>query len=127
MKFDFEEIRCFKNEEVHEVLERLSNEKQFMKVLSTVYPLLPKDLIRQRLLSYQSNYDFQTDMVYPFLQYLEANMTKGVKLQGLDQIDKSKAYLYISNHRDIILDSALLCEKLIENKMDTVEIGRAHV
>ncbi len=123
MSYDFEEIRCFKNEEVHEVLERLMNEKQFMKVLSTVYPLLPKEIIKQRLSGFQSNYAFQKEMVYPFLQYLEANMTKGIKLQGIENINPSKSYLYISNHRDIILDSAFLCGKLIEQNMDTVEIA----
>jgi Acyltransferase. len=123
MEFDFEEIRCFNNEEVHGVLERLSGEKQFMKVLSTIYPLLPKEIIKQRLMSYHSNYAFQKEMVYPFLQYLEANMTKGIDLNGLNKIDASKAYLYISNHRDIILDSAFLCGKFIEKNMDTVEIA----
>jgi hypothetical protein len=58
---DFEEIRCYRDEEVHEVLSRLIEEKQFMKVLSTVYPLLPKEVIKQRLLSFHANYDFQTD------------------------------------------------------------------
>ncbi len=123
MKYDFEEIRCYHDEEVHEVLSRLIEEKQFMKVLSTVYPLLPKEVIKQRLLSFHDKYSFQTDMVYPFLQYLEANMTKGITLKGLEKTDKSKPYLYISNHRDIILDSALLCSKLIEQKMNTVEIA----
>lgn len=123
MEFNFDEIRCFNNEEVHDVLERLTNEKQFMKVLSTIYPLMPKEVIKQRLLSFHSNYAFQKDMVYPFLQYLEANMTKGIDLNGLDKIDRLKPYLYISNHRDIILDSAFLCGKLIEKEMDTVEIA----
>jgi hypothetical protein len=123
MAYDFEEIRCYKNEEVHEALERLSDEKQFMKVLSTIYPLLPKEVIKQRLLSFHSNFNFQKELVYPFLKYLEANMTKGIKLNGVEKIDKSKPYLYISNHRDIILDSALLCAKLIEENMDTVEIA----
>ena len=123
MEFDFEEIRCYKNEEVHEVLERLCNEKQFMKVLSTIYPLLPKDVIKQRLMTFQSNYAFQKAMVYPFLQYLEANMTKGIKLNGLEKIDVSTSYLYKSNHRDIILDSAFLCGKFIEKDMDTVQIA----
>jgi len=123
MEFNFDEIRCFNNEEVHDVLERLSNEKQFMKVLSTIYPLLPKEVIKQRLMSFHSNYSFQKEMVYPFLQYLEANMTKGIDLNGLNKIDQSKPYLYISNHRDIILDSAFLCGKLIEKEMDTVEVA----
>jgi hypothetical protein len=123
METNFDEIRCYNSDEVHEVLERLTNEKQFMKVMSTIYPLLPKEVIKQRLMSFHSNYAFQKDMVYPFLKYLEANMTTGIKLVGLDRINKSDAYLYISNHRDIILDSALLCDKLIENEMDTVEIA----
>jgi len=123
MEFDFEEIRCYANQEVHEVLTRLSGEKQFMKVLSTIYPLLPKDVIKQRLLSYHTNYDFQKEMVYPFLQYLEANKTKGIDFNGLDKLNPSTSYLYISNHRDIILDSAFLCGKLIERGMDTVEIA----
>lgn len=123
MELDFEEIRCYKNEEVHEVLERLIDEKPFMKLLSTAYPLLPKEVIKQRLMSFQSNYAFQKEMVYPFLQYLEANMTKGIKLNGLEKIGTSKAYLYISNHRDIILDSAFLCGKFIEKGLNTVEIA----
>src|ERR1035437_1707711 len=120
MEYNFDEIRCFNNEEVHDALVRLCDEKQFMKVLSTIYPLLPKEIIKQRLLSYNSNYAFQKEMVYPFLKYLEANMTAGITMNGLEKINKSDAYLYISNHRDIILDSALLCDKLIENEMDTV-------
>jgi len=123
MEYDFEEIRCYRNDEVHAALERLCNEKQFMKVMSTIYPLLPKEVIKQRLMSFQSNYAFQRDMVNPFLQYLEANMTLGIKLNGLEKIDVSTSYLYISNHRDIILDSAFLCGKFIEKKMDTVEIA----
>jgi hypothetical protein len=62
-------------------------------------------------------------MVYPFLQYIEANLTKGIDLKGIEHINKQNPYLYISNHRDIILDSALLCAKLIQNDMDTVEIA----
>jgi len=123
MEYDFEEIRCYRNDEVHAALERLCNEKQFMKVMSTIYPLLPKEVIKQRLMSFQSNYAFQRDMVNPFLQYLEANMTLGIKLNGLEKIDVATSYLYISNHRDIILDSAFLCGKFIEKKMDTVEIA----
>ena len=123
MEYDFEEIRCYRNDEVHAALERLCDEKQFMKVMSTIYPLLPKEVIKQRLMSFQTNYAFQRDMVNPFLQYLEANMTLGIKLNGLEKIDVSTSYLYISNHRDIILDSAFLCGKFIEKKMDTVEIA----
>ena len=123
MNTEFDDIRCYYNNEVHPALTRLSEEKQFMKVLSTIYPLLPKDVIRQRLLSFKSTIEFQTEHIYPFLQYIEANLTKGIELQLPENFDTTKSYLYISNHRDIILDSALLCAKLIEKGMDTVEIA----
>lgn len=120
---DFDTIRCYNNDEIHDALMRLTDEKPFMKVVSTVYPLLPKELIKQRLSSYKSAYEFQVGFIFPFLQDLEANLTKGIDFKGLERIDAQNSYLYISNHRDIILDSAFLCAKLIERKMDTVEIA----
>jgi hypothetical protein len=120
---NFDEIRCYSNDQIPAALERLSNEKPFMKVLSTIYPLMPKEVLKQRLNSFTTNFDFQKNMVYPFLQYIEANLTKGIDLKGIEHINKQSPYLYISNHRDIILDSALLCAKLIQNDMDTVEIA----
>lgn len=46
MNPNFDKIRCYNDEEVHDVLERLCNEKQFMKIMSTVYPFLPKEMIK---------------------------------------------------------------------------------
>ncbi len=123
MEYNFDEIRSYYPEEVPAVMQRLCEEKQFMKVVSTLFPLMPKEQLRQKLLSFKSADDLQKEMVYPFLKYLEANMTTGVELKGIENIDKRKNYLYISNHRDIILDSALLCSKFIEEEMDTVEIA----
>ncbi len=120
---NFDDIRCYNNDEIPAALERLSNEKQFMKVLSTVYPLLPKEAIKQRLTSYKTNIEFQKNMVVPFLKDIEANLTKGLELKGFENIDPSKPYLYISNHRDIILDSAFLCVQLVDKGIDTVEIA----
>ncbi len=123
MNPDFDDIRCYSDSEIPEVLLRLTEEKQFMKVLSTVYPLLPKEVIKQRLISFKSAYEFQKQLVYPFLQYIEANLTKGIGFFTPEKFNLSGNYLYISNHRDIILDSALLGAKLIEKNMDTVEIA----
>ena len=58
MNTEFDEIRCYNNDEIPDALERLSQEKQFMKVLSTIYPLLPKDVIKQRLTGFKTNYDY---------------------------------------------------------------------
>ena len=122
-EYNFDNIRSYNTEEIPAAMERLCSQKPFMKVVSTLFPLMPKEQLKQRLLSFTTSNELQQQMVYPFLQYLEANMTTGIVLHGLENIDRDQKYLYISNHRDIILDSALLCAKLIENKLDTVEIA----
>lgn len=120
---NFDEIRSYNPEEVPAAMQQLTEEKPFMKVVSTLFPLMPKDQLKQKLLSFKNADDLQKEMIYPFLQYLEANMTTGIELKGIENIDVNKKYLYISNHRDIILDSALFCDKLLEKNMDTVEIA----
>ncbi|HRR63151.1 MAG TPA: acyltransferase, partial [Paludibacteraceae bacterium] len=63
MNPNFDKIRCYNDEEVHDVLERLCNEKQFMKIMSTVYPFLPKEMIKKRLLSIHTQLDFQKEII----------------------------------------------------------------
>ncbi|HHT23657.1 MAG TPA: acyltransferase [Bacteroidales bacterium] len=121
--YNFDEIRSYYPEEVPAAMQRLVEEKPFMKVVSTLFPLMPKEQLKQKLLSFKNADDLQKEMIYPFLQYLEANMTTGIRLEGVENIDKEERYLYISNHRDIVLDSALLCYKLLDEKIDTVEIA----
>ena len=122
-EYNFDEIRAYNTDEIPDALERLCSQKPFMKIVSTLFPLMPKEQLKQTILSFKSSNDLQNQMVYPFLQYLEANMTSGILLKGLENIRIEKKYLYISNHRDIILDSAFLCDKFIERKIDTVEIA----
>lgn len=56
-----------------------------MKVVSTLFPLMPKEQLRHKLLSFRNSDDLQKEMVYPFLQYLEANMTTGINLEGVEK------------------------------------------
>jgi Acyltransferase len=120
---EFDDIRCYNDSEVAEALDRLVNEKLFLNMLTYIFPSIQKETLVKQLKSYTSILDFQKGTVNQFLLGLEATLTKGIKMYGLEKIDTSQAQLYISNHRDIILDSAFLCTKLLENNLDTVEIA----
>ncbi len=123
MEYNFDEIRAYNADEIPAAMQRLTSEKAFMNVVSTLFPLIPKENLKERLLQFNHPDDLQKEMIYPFLQYLEANLTTGIELRGVENLEKGRNYLFISNHRDIILDSALLCGKLLENGFDTVEIA----
>ncbi len=123
MELNFDEIRSFRSDEIPGKLEQLSKEEAFLKLVGTLFPMTPKDQLEQKILGFRTTDDIQKEMVYPFLKFIEANMTKGVDLNGLENIDVNQQYLFISNHRDIVLDSAFFAVKLLDNSLETVEIA----
>tara|TARA_B110000967_G_C18814653_1_gene525492 strand:- start:402 stop:1373 length:972 start_codon:yes stop_codon:yes gene_type:complete len=48
--------------------------------------------------------------------------SKGLSISGIERLSPNKVYLFIANHRDILLDSALLQIALVENGLETTEI-----
>ena len=120
---DFDDIRFHSDVEVPEAMRHMLDNKQFINLLSTIFPLMPKDVLKQQLSSVTSIYDFQKRFVYPFLKNMEATKTKGIDFWGIETIDANKSHLYISNHRDITVDAAFLGLLMIENQKNTVAIG----
>jgi len=59
--------------------------------------------------------EFQSRFFGPVVQRIIAGTTDGVSVSGLEHLDKNTSYLFITNHRDIILDSAILNTLLREN------------
>lgn len=123
MKSNFDEIRSYSSDEIPGKIIELSKEAPFMTLVETLFPMTPKDELEQKILNFRTVDDIQKQMVYPFLKFIEANMTSGIDLSGMDNIDIAKQYLYISNHRDIVLDSALFAVKLVDEGLETVEIA----
>lgn len=120
---DFESIRPYKDEEVPAVFERLTKEQSFLRLLKFLYPDIPTDLFVNRLLSLKTIDQFQMEIIYPYLKQIMKNTTDGVTASGLDKLDSSKNYLFISNHRDIVLDSAFLNIVLMDHGFSTTEIA----
>lgn len=67
--------------------------------------------------------EFQAQFILPFLDQLIKTTTEGVSASGLENLDNQHSYLFMSNHRDIILDSALINVKLHEHGIETTEIA----
>lgn len=120
---EFDQIRPFNDAEVHKVIEELCNEPYFIRILPFIFPKTPTDKLIDKLRSITTVESFQTELVIPFLDNLIKTTTRGVTADGLEHIIKGKSYLFMSNHRDIILDSAFLNFKLNEHGIDTTEIA----
>ena len=134
MKYDiheFDEIRPYEPEEMKQAFEDLLNDRQFSLMMKGFAPWLPKGirngLLRLSFMGVKTPLDFQKRFMKPIVKYIIRKHTDGCSfddktISGYPKPDSR--YTFVSNHRDIVLDSAFLDLKLVENHYPTtVEIG----
>ncbi|MCI1648530.1 MAG: 1-acyl-sn-glycerol-3-phosphate acyltransferase [Bacteroides sp.] len=120
---DFDEIRPYNDEELPQIFEELLADPAFCRAASAVLPEMPFKVLAQKMRACKTKLEFQETFCYGLLQKIIDEKTDGVTLDHTALPDKKKAYAYVSNHRDIILDSGFLSVLLVDQRMDTVEIA----
>lgn len=125
---DFDEIRPFSEEEMQSAFNGLINDRQFNRMLNKLMPWFPKAmrnaLLRLLYHGIKTPQDFQLRIMRPIVQYVIRHCTKGLSFNASPLLNKEGRYIFLSNHRDIVLDSAFLDLSLIKNGFGcTVEIG----
>ena len=124
----FDEIRPYEPEEMKQAFDDLLNDRQFSLVLKGLAPWLPKSLrngiLRLSFIGVKTPLDFQIRFMKPVVQYIIKRHTDGTTFDNSSLLDKSQRFTFVSNHRDIVLDSAFLDLLLIKaGHPTTVEIG----
>lgn len=114
----FDPIRPFEPDELPDVFDRLLQNEQFSSVLAYLYPDVPKEALAAKMHACKDNLDFQKTFCYGFLVQLLARLCKGCDID-IASLDTDSRYTFISNHRDIVLDSALLDKLLIDAGFNT--------
>ena len=110
---EFDDIRPFEPEELPEVYNRLLDNQQFQRVLSYFYPDVPLEKIGARMRACTTNLAFQKVFGYEFVTFV---LNRAAKSWDMDHsaISPEHNYTFMSNHRDIVLDSAILSKLLID-------------
>ena len=114
----FDAIRPFEPDELPAVYERLIGNDQFRAVAGHVFPDVPFDMLAAKMRSCATNIDFQKAFCYAFLKNLLAKASLGCDFDS-SEIDLSHRHTFVSNHRDIELDSALPDMLLVDNGSTT--------
>ena len=130
MREEFDEIRPYEAGEMKQAFDDLLNDRQFQMILKGFTPWLPKSmrnaLLRLAFTGIKTPLDFQKRFMKPVVNYIIRKYTDGCSFldSSIAAYDKSQRYTFVSNHRDIVLDSAFLDVKLVEaGYPTTVEIG----
>lgn len=124
----FDEIRPYNEDEMPVVFEELLNDRQFNVLMKGFAPWLPKWLrngvMRLMYKGVKTSQDFQIRFMKPVVKLVISRCTNGTTFNYPESLDKQGHYLFVSNHRDIVLDSAFLDLMLYKNNFSrTCEIG----
>ena len=105
---EYDEIRPYSPEELPQIFEELIADPEFKAVMEQAFKDIPFEYIAGQMRASKDNVEFQKALVYPFLQGVIKKLSSGltVSVENKENMVKS---LCISNHRDIIMDSAFLC------------------
>ncbi len=129
MASEFDEIRPYESGEMRQAFEELINDRQFSALLKGFVPWLPKGLrnglLRLAFTGVKTPLDFQLRFMKPIVWHVIRKHTDGCSFDDQQlPADKSQRYTFLSNHRDIVLDSAFLDVMLDKHGYPTtVEIG----
>lgn len=124
VNYNFDDIRPYYDSEVKEKMRRLVKDKTFDQVLLHLFKNRPKvEMVKFQLRRIRSIKQLQGVFIYDLLHWLIDKSSDGLKCTGIEKLDKKKPYLFISNHRDIILDAAIINFLIFEYGMNTTQIA----
>ena len=113
----FDAIRPFYDREVNQALQSVSSDPMLYAIMRFAFPNKSDAEWQQHLTLINDTQTFQGEIVAPILERVLAESSEGLTTSGFDKLDKQTAYLFISNHRDILLDTSLINLTLLKQKL----------
>jgi 1-acyl-sn-glycerol-3-phosphate acyltransferase len=104
----FDDIRPYTDAEIPAAMQRIVAYPEFRAVSGYLFPDRPFDEVAALLTSSRTVEEFQSRFMVPVVEALMAKTTDGVTVEGMEKLDPGQGYLFVSNHRDIVLDAMIL-------------------
>ena len=111
----FDAIRPFYDAEFNEGIRSSIHHPMMKALMNFTFPETPDEVWKEQLLKTHSIRDFQCNFIYQSVQQVLQKSSDGLSTSGFEKLEKNTSYLFISNHRDIILDTSLLNAALFEH------------
>ncbi len=113
----FDAIRPYYDAEVNEAILSALNHPMMKALMNFAYPNVDDEVWKEQLKRTHSIRDFQINFAYKAVKKVLERSSEGLTTSGFDQLEPNTSYLFISNHRDIILDTSLLNVCLHEHRL----------
>lgn len=119
----FDEIRPFHDDEVNNAIKNLLKDPEFEVFVRYLFKGFDRSEIYDKIKDISSIAEFQEKFVSAVMDVIIKKSVDSLTTHGIEFIDKQKAHVFISNHRDIVLDSALINYILYNNGFRTSEVA----
>lgn len=120
---EYKDIAPFDDEQFSQKMEKLVNDPGFENAIKYVLPGSDFRELAATLRKIDNKEDFQKKVMLSILRRLEEGTTDGVTDSGLENIDIAQPRLYMSNHRDIVLDASFLGLVMIRHGLPAQEVA----
>ena len=111
----FDAIRPFYDSEINEALHAVANHPMMKAMMNFTFPEVEDQVWKEQLKKTHSIRDFQCNFIYNTVQKVLEKSSEGLTTSGFEKLEKNTSYLFVSNHRDILLDTTLLNVCLFEH------------
>ncbi|WP_426094072.1 1-acyl-sn-glycerol-3-phosphate acyltransferase [Flavobacterium sp. DSR2-3-3] len=111
----FDAIRPFYDSEINEALQNVVNHPMMKALMNFTFPDVADEVWKEQLRKTHSIRDFQCNFIYQSVQKVLEKSSEGLTTSGFENLQPNTSYLFISNHRDILLDTTLLNTALFEH------------
>lgn len=115
--------KIYRDDQVRAAIQELFSYEDFLAGMKAFVPPQLNKLILDEKDAVQTAEDFQKKVIRPFLKTVEQSSISNFTFSGTEHLSPKKSYLFVSNHRDIVLDSAYLNIILLEQGMRTSQIA----
>ncbi len=130
----FSDIRPYNDDEIQPAIQRVINNNEFLDaIISFRFPkiakvagFLLKPLLRRYFLyrwGSVKSIDEMQQVVGGYMQHMIDSTTTKFTYSGLENLDPTKNYLFVSNHRDIAMDPSFVNWALFSENFKTVRIA----
>jgi 1-acyl-sn-glycerol-3-phosphate acyltransferase len=113
----FDAIRPYYDAEINKAIQKVVNHPMMKALMNFTFPEVNDEVWKEQLKRTYSIRDFQCNFIYESLQQVLKRSSEGLTTSGFEKLEKNTAYLFISNHRDIILDTSLLNASLFDHDL----------
>lgn len=104
----FDDIRPFYDHEVNDALLSIARHPMMKALMNFTFPDKDEKFWFEQFKNIHSISDFQHQYISQTVRQILKQSSEGLTTSGFDHLDKNVSYLFISNHRDIVLDTCLL-------------------